>query len=95
MAAGRCGGCGRTGDSRVVDKHIAGCAKWAELYRRSPDKALAAEEEHRRWSEEDRMSDHQERIVGLRAVNDGDRAVMARRFARPDPLREDEDDSVG
>lgn len=95
MAAGRCAGCGRTGDAKVVGRHLVACSRWAELYRSAPDKALDAEAEHRRWSAEDRMSDHQERIMGLRAANDGDRAAMARRFASSDPLEDDENDSVG
>jgi hypothetical protein len=96
MAAGRCAGCGKPGQSKAIDKHILSCPSWAELYRQFPEKALGAEQEHRRWSEEDRAADHQDRIAVLRAETDGRRASMATRFRRVDPLEEgDEDDGVG
>lgn len=91
MAAGRCAGCGRAGESRAVGRHIVRCPAWAALYRDSPERALGAEDEHRRWSQEDKADDHLARIATLRAETDGRRAAMATRFEYVDPLEGDED----
>ncbi len=50
MARGRCAGCGHEDVSSVkVRRHIAGCEKFAILYRDSPEKALDPEVEMDRW----------------------------------------------
>jgi hypothetical protein len=58
---GRCAGCGKTGSASKISRHIADCARWAELFGTSPDAALDAETEYQRWLEHDKEDERDQR----------------------------------
>lgn len=79
IAAGRCAGCGHEDASaRKVRYHTSSCAKFIELWRASPEKALDPEAEHARVHGEEHIAakkdaklerhyDIKERLQGLAA----------------------------
>ena len=81
MAAGRCAGCGDTGPERSVIVHTQTCAKFAELVRTEPSRALDPVAEHERWQVEDKPAERERRLRDKVADTDARRAVQAGRFA--------------
>lgn len=93
MSQGRCAGCGEMGTAAEVSEHIRACTPYRQLFDDSPERALAPEEELRRWQEEDRPGERAGRKEA--AVSEADRRrgeQRARWETPPDPLEDDEDD---
>lgn len=87
---GRCAGCGETGPERQVTAHLASCARFAQLYREHPERALPPAREYRRWREQEKAAEQEERIAARITATGIERSVMADRFRTPPDILEDE-----
>ncbi len=79
MSAGRCAGCGKTGQAKPVRRHVAECPAWLAL---PPVRQLDPEAEYRRWQEQDRGDEHDRRRERAIEASTAARAAVSGRFAR-------------
>jgi hypothetical protein len=73
-----------------VNAHIADCPAWAALYAVSPDKALDAESEFRRWKEQDKDDERTERREAVTEQGELARIASLQRFQYRDILEDDD-----
>ena len=76
---GRCAGCGRTGQPKPLRRHVTECPPWLAL---SPERQLGPEAEYRRWQDEDRDGERDERRERAIEASTAARAAVSGRFAR-------------
>jgi len=76
---GRCAGCGKTGQPKPVLRHVAECPAWLAL---SPARQLDPEAEYRRWQEQDRDGERDQRRERAIEASTSARQAVSARFAR-------------
>jgi hypothetical protein len=76
---GRCAGCGKTGQPKPVLRHVAECPDWLAL---PPERQLDPEAEYRRWLEQDRGDERDQRRERAIEASTAARQAVGARFAR-------------
>lgn len=76
---GRCAGCGKTGQSCSLGRHVVECLPWLDL---PPARQLDPEAEYRRWQDEDREDERDARRDRAIEANTAARQAASVRFAR-------------
>jgi len=76
---GRCAGCGRTGQPKPLRLHVAECPDWLAL---PPGRQLDPEAEYRRWQDEDRDGERDQRRERAIESSTAARQAVSARFAR-------------
>lgn len=89
MSKGRCAGCGESGSSCEIDRHIRRCAAWARLYQQSPQDALEPKAEYLRWETQDKADQRAQEVQRSISRVDAIRAAQAERFRRPPDILEE------
>jgi hypothetical protein len=76
MSAGRCAGCGKTGQLRT---HVTECELWLAL---PPARQLGPEAEYRRWLDQDRDTERDARRDRAIEATTAAHAAVGARFAK-------------
>ena len=74
----RCAGCGKTGQPKPVSRHVTECPDWLAL---PPGRQLDPEAEYRRWLEQDRDGERDQRRERAIEASTAARAAVSGRFA--------------
>jgi hypothetical protein len=78
VSVARCAGCGTTGQPKPMRTHVTECDPWLAL---PPSRQLDPEAEYRRWQEQDREDERDQRRERAIADNTAARAASGVRFA--------------
>jgi len=76
---GRCAGCTKTGQPKPLRGHVAECPSWLAL---PPGRQLDPEAEYRRWQDEDRDAQRDQRRERAIEASTAARQAVSARFAR-------------
>lgn len=79
MSAGRCAGCGKTGQPKPLRTHLTECPDWLAL---PADRQLGPEQEYRRWLADDRGAEREAHRRDAIEATTSARAEAGKRFAR-------------
>lgn len=80
---GRCSGCGKTGQPKSLRTHVTECRPWLAL---PPARQLGPEQEYRRWLDQDRDGERDDRRDRAIAATTAAHAAAGARFARSPDL---------
>jgi hypothetical protein len=86
---GRCAGCGKTGSSNAISRHIIDCPDWQAVYARDPDKALDPVAAYEQWMTEGKQEARVERREALTAQEEVLHTAAEARWATPKDMLED------